>query len=123
MRNGRGGSAVRHLLVGLRLIQLFQRCWEGVRDATLDCPHGLRGDDDRRHLRLPQLLVQLAGTVKIDLRSPVALLTTQPEPTLASKKGQCRLINAWKIIGEECLRGTEGFSEASLALQGDHSIQ
>ena len=123
MRNSRGCLSVCLLLVGLRLIQLFQRGLEGVRDATLDCPHGLRGDDDRCHLWLRQLLIQLAGTVEIDLRSPVALLATQPERTLASKKGQGRLIKAWEIVGEECLRGMEGFSEASLALQGDHSIQ
>src|SRR5215831_17836427 len=117
MGDGRSRRLVRFLLVCLRFIELFQRCLESMRDAALHRSHRLLSDDDRNHVPLCQLLVELAGTIEIARRCPVALKSSLPERTPAPRQCQCRLLKAWWIIGQECLDCIEGLSEVPLALQ------
>src|SRR5215510_10562094 len=123
MRNGRGSLAILYLLVGLRLIQFLQGCWQGVRHTTLDCSQSLLGKNERYHLGLGTLLVQLASTVEIVLPSLVGLLTTQFKHTLASHQSQCRLVEEGQITAQQCLDGVQGLSEVPAAFQGNNIIQ
>ncbi len=123
MRNDCSRLSVGILLVGRRLIQLLQCRLEGMRHPTLDCPHGLLGQNNSYHLRLCQLLIQLAGTVEIDLPSTVSLLSTLFECTSACKEGQGRSLAMWQVAGEESLDAAESLSEVPPAFQGNDGIQ
>src|SRR4029453_14980913 len=123
MGDGRRRLPVRFLLARLRFIELFQRGLEGMRHATLDCAYRLLSNDNRDHVPLCQLLVERAGTIEIALRCTVVLQSPLPERTPAPSEGQCRLVKAWWLTGQECLNCIEGLSETPLAFQGTYSVQ
>jgi hypothetical protein len=68
------------------------------------------------------LLIEFAGTIEIAFRYPVALQSPLPERPPAPSEGQCRLVKAWWITGQEYLDCIEGLREVLLALQGTYSI-